>query len=42
MLLWILSKGLFPYGIDVLAKTDFYSVGIRRAAFLTVAPLVAE
>ncbi|CDZ98449.1 Beta-tubulin folding cofactor D [Phaffia rhodozyma] len=34
--------GLFAHGIDVLAKTDFYSVGIRRMAFLTAAPLVAQ
>ncbi|KIN99611.1 hypothetical protein M404DRAFT_16471 [Pisolithus tinctorius Marx 270] len=34
--------GLFVHGIDVLRKTDFYSVSIRRNAFLTAAPQVAE
>ncbi|EIN12617.1 TBCD protein [Punctularia strigosozonata HHB-11173 SS5] len=34
--------GLFPHGIDVLRKTDFYAVGIRRNAFLVAAPEVAE
>ncbi|KAI6099571.1 TBCD protein [Pisolithus croceorrhizus] len=34
--------GLFAHGIDVLRKTDFYSVSIRRNAFLTAAPQVAE
>ncbi|SJL07399.1 uncharacterized protein ARMOST_10746 [Armillaria ostoyae] len=34
--------GLFPHGIDVLRKTDFYAVGIRRNAFLVAAPQVAE
>ncbi|KAL0578630.1 hypothetical protein V5O48_003373 [Marasmius crinis-equi] len=33
---------LFPHGIDVLAKTDFYAVGIRRNSFLVAAPQVAE
>ncbi|KAF5369524.1 hypothetical protein D9758_002666 [Tetrapyrgos nigripes] len=33
---------LFPHGIDVLRKTDFYAVGIRRNAFLIAAPEVAE
>ncbi|KAI0632121.1 TBCD protein [Trametes polyzona] len=33
---------LFPHGIDVLRKTDFYAVGIRRNAFLVAAPEVAE
>ncbi|KAH9841553.1 TBCD protein [Rhodofomes roseus] len=33
---------LFAHGIDVLRKTDFYSVGIRRNAFLLAAPEVAE
>ncbi|KAI0822273.1 TBCD protein [Trametes gibbosa] len=33
---------LFPHGIDVLRKTDFYAVGIRKNAFLTAAPEVAE
>ncbi|KAI0761942.1 TBCD protein [Trametes elegans] len=34
--------GLFPHGIDVLRKTDFYAIGIRRNAFLVAAPEVAE
>ncbi len=34
--------GLFPHGIDVLRKTDFYSVSVRRTAFLVAAPQVAE
>ncbi|KAJ3775517.1 TBCD protein [Lentinula raphanica] len=33
---------LFPHGIDVLRKTDFYAVGIRRNSFLVAAPQVAE
>ncbi|KAJ9100981.1 hypothetical protein QFC19_005377 [Naganishia cerealis] len=33
--------GLFPHGIDVLRKTDFYSVSVRRTAFLVSAPQVA-
>ncbi|KAJ2930914.1 hypothetical protein H1R20_g6182, partial [Candolleomyces eurysporus] len=33
---------LFPHGIDVLAKTDFYSVSIRKNAFLVAAPGVAQ
>ncbi|KAI5122803.1 hypothetical protein M0805_000146 [Coniferiporia weirii] len=33
--------GLFPHGIAVLGKTDFYSVSIRRNAFLIAAPQVA-
>jgi len=35
-------QGLFAHGIDVLRKTDFYSISIRRNAFLTAAPQVAE
>ncbi|EPQ54507.1 hypothetical protein GLOTRDRAFT_42674 [Gloeophyllum trabeum ATCC 11539] len=34
--------GLFPHGIDVLRKTDFYAVGVRRNAYLVAAPEVAE
>ncbi|TFK40548.1 TBCD protein [Crucibulum laeve] len=34
--------GLFPHGIDVLGKTDFYAVSIRKNAFLVAAPQVAE
>ncbi|BEJ12462.1 hypothetical protein CspHIS471_0209220 [Cutaneotrichosporon sp. HIS471] len=33
--------GLYPSGIDVLAKTDFYSVSVRRKAFANAAPAVA-
>ncbi|KAI8978670.1 TBCD protein [Trametes punicea] len=33
---------LFPHGIDVLRKTDFYAIGVRRNAFLVAAPQVAE
>ncbi|KAJ3549188.1 hypothetical protein NM688_g5206 [Phlebia brevispora] len=33
---------LFPCGIDVLRKTDFYAVGTRRHAFLNAAVEVAE
>jgi len=36
------KQGLFPDGIDVLRKADFYSVGTRRNAFLTAAPQVGE
>lgn len=33
---------LFEDGIDIIRKTDFYAVGIRRNAFLVCAPQVAE
>ncbi|ETW81590.1 hypothetical protein HETIRDRAFT_383952 [Heterobasidion irregulare TC 32-1] len=33
--------GIFPHGIDVLGKTDFFAVGIRRNAYLVAAPQVA-
>lgn len=33
--------GLYPAGIDVLGKTDFYSVSVRRKAFTLAAPAVA-
>ncbi|KAJ3566930.1 hypothetical protein NP233_g6689 [Leucocoprinus birnbaumii] len=33
---------LFPHGIDVLSKTDFYAISGRRNAFLVAAPQVAE
>jgi hypothetical protein len=36
------AQGVYPEGIDVLSKTDFYAVGIRRSAFLVVAPQVAQ
>jgi hypothetical protein len=32
---------LYPEGIDVLGKTDFFSVSVRRVAFTTAAPAVA-
>jgi hypothetical protein len=35
-------KNLFPHGIDVLRKTDFYAVSVRRNSFLVAAPQVAE
>ncbi|KNZ80978.1 Tubulin-specific chaperone D [Termitomyces sp. J132] len=35
-------NNLFPCGIDVLGKTDFYAVSIRRNAFLVAAPQVAQ
>lgn len=34
--------GLFPHGIDIIRKTDFYAVGTRRHAFLVAASEVAE
>lgn len=34
--------GVFPHGIDVLGKIDFFAVGVRRNAFLVAAPQVAE
>ncbi|KAG8936298.1 hypothetical protein FRC02_003235 [Tulasnella sp. 418] len=34
--------GLYPHGIDVVRKADFFTVGIRRNAFLVAAPQVAE
>ncbi|KAL7418710.1 hypothetical protein Q5752_006393 [Cryptotrichosporon argae] len=33
--------GLYPEGIDVLTKTDFYSVSVRRVAFTAAVPAVA-
>ncbi|PFH53979.1 hypothetical protein AMATHDRAFT_186665 [Amanita thiersii Skay4041] len=33
---------LFPAGLDVLRKADFYAVSVRRNAFLLAAPQVAE
>ncbi|CCM03543.1 uncharacterized protein FIBRA_05677 [Fibroporia radiculosa] len=33
---------LFAHGIDILRKTDFYAVGVRRNSFLIAAPDVAE
>ncbi|KAF7978518.1 hypothetical protein HWV62_45689 [Athelia sp. TMB] len=34
--------GLFPHGIDVLRKTDFYAVSVRRNSFIVAAAQVAE
>lgn len=36
------SQGVLPHGIDVLRKIDFFTVSIRKKAFLEAAPLVAE
>lgn len=33
--------GLFAHGIDVIRKTDFFAVSVRRNAFLECAPQVA-
>ncbi|EDR13279.1 uncharacterized protein LACBIDRAFT_322818 [Laccaria bicolor S238N-H82] len=33
---------LFPHGIDVLAKADFYAVSVRKNAYLVAASQVAE
>ncbi|KAF8513769.1 TBCD protein [Gautieria morchelliformis] len=33
---------VFPHGIDVIRKTDFFAVGNRKNAFLVAAPQVAE
>ncbi len=43
-LIFILNalQGIFPHGIDVLGKIDFFAVGIRRNAFLVAAPQVAR
>lgn len=35
-------QNLFPHGIDVLGKTDFYAVSVRKNAFLVAAPQVAK
>lgn len=35
-------SGLYPQGIDVLGKIDFYSVSIRRKAFTEAAPAAAH
>ncbi|CEQ43072.1 SPOSA6832_04967 [Sporobolomyces salmonicolor] len=34
--------GVFPHGIDVLRKIDFFTVSIRHRAFLEAAPSVAR
>ncbi|KAF8510075.1 TBCD protein [Hysterangium stoloniferum] len=33
---------IFPHGIDIIRKTDFFAVGIRKNSFLVAAPQVAE
>ncbi|ORY81205.1 armadillo-type protein, partial [Leucosporidium creatinivorum] len=33
---------IFPHGIDVLRKIDFFTISVRKRAFLEAAPLVAE
>lgn len=33
--------GIFPHGIEIIGKTDFFSVGIRRNSFLVCMPAVA-
>lgn len=33
--------GIFPKGIDVVGKTDFFAVGVRRKAYLECLPAVA-
>jgi len=42
MLTYLGYQSLFPHGIDVLRKTDFYAISGRRNAFLIAAPQVAE
>ncbi|GAA6060441.1 hypothetical protein JCM10212_000034 [Sporobolomyces blumeae] len=34
--------GVFPHGIDVLRKIDFFTVSVRPRAYLSAAPCVAE
>ncbi|GAA5904049.1 hypothetical protein JCM5296_002517 [Sporobolomyces johnsonii] len=34
--------GVFPHGIDVLRKIDFFTVSVRHRAFLEAAPSVAQ
>lgn len=36
------SQSVFPHGIDVLRKTDFYAVSVRKNSFLSAAVQVAE
>ncbi|KIJ54812.1 hypothetical protein M422DRAFT_24702 [Sphaerobolus stellatus SS14] len=33
---------LFPHGIDVILKADFFAVGVRKNSFLVAAPQVAQ
>ncbi|POW16356.1 hypothetical protein PSTT_01484 [Puccinia striiformis] len=34
--------GIFPHGIEVLQRADFFTVGLRRSSFLKAAPDVAR
>lgn len=34
--------GIFPHGIEVLQRADFFTVGLRKSAFLKAAPDVAR
>ncbi|MBW0479625.1 hypothetical protein O181_019340 [Austropuccinia psidii MF-1] len=34
--------GIFPHGIDVLQLADYFTVGLRRSAFLNAAPQIAR
>ncbi|KAL8277086.1 hypothetical protein RQP46_010514 [Phenoliferia psychrophenolica] len=36
------KQGVFPHGIDLLRKIDFFTVGAKKRAFLDAAPVVAE
>jgi len=42
MLTYLRYQSLFPHGIDVLRKTDFYAISGRQKPFLIAAPQVAE
>lgn len=35
-------QSIFPHGIDVLRKIDFFTISVRKRAFLEAAPQVAE
>ncbi|KAI8451594.1 armadillo-type protein, partial [Phakopsora pachyrhizi] len=34
--------GIFPHGIEVLQSADFFTVGLRRSAFLKAAPEISK
>jgi hypothetical protein len=36
------NQGIMPHGIDVLRKMDFFTVSLRRSAFLVASKAVAE
>ncbi|KAI9620590.1 hypothetical protein KEM48_008127 [Puccinia striiformis f. sp. tritici PST-130] len=36
------DSGIFPHGIEVLQRADFFTVGLRRSSFLKAAPDVAR